>query len=321
MPPFATQLRLTYVSLVFSLAISLAFSFAMIAGHPTSSAAQNLPAVTQPAPPSFSHVFIVLDENHSYHQVVGATDMPYLNSLIAQYGMATNYYANAHPSIGNYFMLTTGATISNNDAFNKVVKGNNVVRLLKANNLTWKAYIEDLPSNPNADYFPYLRHHNPFSYLSDVTSDPAQQANMVDFTQLSADMATNSLPNYGFIVPNAYHQGHDMDPSGGMCANPNDTLAEADCWLNSQIDPLINYLLANNGLLILTWDEGNGADKTHGGGHVVTILVSNRSIPGYKSAALYRHQSTLRLMLQALSLKQFPRAAKRAPQMGEFFTP
>jgi phosphatidylinositol-3-phosphatase len=49
--------------------------------------------------PQFDHVFVVVEENQSYDDVVGNTaDMPYLNSLIDDYGLATNYYANAHPS-------------------------------------------------------------------------------------------------------------------------------------------------------------------------------------------------------------------------------
>ena len=47
-------------------------------------------------------------ENASYSDVIGAASMPYLNSLAQKYALATNYYANTHPSIGNYFMLTTG---------------------------------------------------------------------------------------------------------------------------------------------------------------------------------------------------------------------
>ena len=37
--------------------------------------------------------------------------MPYLNGLINDYSVAQGYFANTHPSIGNYFMLTTGQII------------------------------------------------------------------------------------------------------------------------------------------------------------------------------------------------------------------
>jgi len=59
------------------------------------------------AVPQVKHVFIIVEENHSYSSVIGSSSMPYLNGLARRYGLATSYYANVHPSIGNYFMLTT----------------------------------------------------------------------------------------------------------------------------------------------------------------------------------------------------------------------
>ncbi len=78
--------------------------------------------VTAPAPGAsqFGHVFIVTEENTDYVDVIGSSSMPYLNGLAQQYGLATQYYANTHPSIGNYFELSTGQIISNNDGFSTV---------------------------------------------------------------------------------------------------------------------------------------------------------------------------------------------------------
>src|SRR5690349_13420754 len=51
--------------------------------------------------PQLGHVFLVVEENHSYSEVIGNAAMPYLNSLVSQGGLATQYFANAHPSIPN----------------------------------------------------------------------------------------------------------------------------------------------------------------------------------------------------------------------------
>ena len=72
--------------------------------------------------------------------------MPYLNSLAQRYGLATQYYANTHPSIGNYFELATGQIITNNDSYSTIVTVDNIVRRLLAAGKTWKSYAEDLPS-------------------------------------------------------------------------------------------------------------------------------------------------------------------------------
>jgi len=74
----------------------------------------------------------VTEENHNYASVIGNSSMRYLDSLARQYGLATQYYANTHPSIGNYFMLATGQIIPNDDNYSTIVTVDNVVRRLLA---------------------------------------------------------------------------------------------------------------------------------------------------------------------------------------------
>src|SRR6184192_4093615 len=93
---------------------------------------------------SFNHIVMVVEENTDYTSVIGSSSMPYLNGLAQQYGLATQYYANTHPSIGNYFELSTGQIISNNDGFSTVQNVPNVVRSLLAAGKTWKSYAESI---------------------------------------------------------------------------------------------------------------------------------------------------------------------------------
>src|SRR5256885_14930203 len=78
--------------------------------------------------PRFDHVVIVVEENKSYSTVAGSSAMPYLNGLAAQYGLATNYYANTHPSIGNYLEMTMGQVFTNSDGYSSTIDRDNVVR-------------------------------------------------------------------------------------------------------------------------------------------------------------------------------------------------
>src|SRR4029077_17359359 len=73
---------------------------------------QAAPASVPPpaAVPAFSHVFVIVMENHEYPAVIGSSDAPFINSLAATYGLATNYYGASHPSLPNYFALTAGST-------------------------------------------------------------------------------------------------------------------------------------------------------------------------------------------------------------------
>src|SRR6185437_13319926 len=60
-------------------------------------------------------------------------------------------------------------------------------------------------------------------------------------------------------------------------------------------------------------------DTTHGGGHVAMLVISPKGKSGYKSTTTYQHQSTLRLLMEALGMSNFPAAAANAPDMSEFF--
>src|SRR5437870_11844327 len=133
--------------------------------------------------PSTNHVFILVEENHSYSSVVGSSSMPYLNGLISQYSVATQYYANTHPSIGNYFMLTTGQIITNDSTFTGPVTNDNIVRQLLIRGKSWKSYAENLPSvgYTGGDAYPYIKILNPVSYLSDVVNNTNEVLNLVPF--------------------------------------------------------------------------------------------------------------------------------------------
>ena len=146
--------------------------------------------------PTFNRVYVVLEENTNYSSVVGNSSMPYLNSLIKNYGLATQYYADTHPSIGNYFMLTTGQIITNNDGYTKTVTADNVVRHLLTAGKTWKAYEEDLPyaGYIKPDVANYARRHCPLSFLSDVVNSSTQKMNLVPFTKFAKDLVNNALP-------------------------------------------------------------------------------------------------------------------------------
>lgn len=270
--------------------------------------------------PASDHVFVVMLENHGFGQVIGNPAMPYLNSLATQHALATGYFANAHPSIPNYFMLTTGKLETLDDNFTGTISDDNIIRALAGANKTWKAYVESLPSigYTGANSGPYLKRHNPFSYLSDVTGSSAQASNMVLFSQFSADLAAGPLANFVYILPNSQNDGHDC-PAGLATCTDAQVLANTDVWLKTNIDPLITSPNFGNSVLIVTWDEAQNTDFTNGGGQVATVLVGPHIKAGFKSVAMYQHQSLLRLVLDSLRVSDLPGAAAGAPSMGEFF--
>jgi phosphatidylinositol-3-phosphatase len=278
------------------------------------------PSKTPAGVPVVEHVFILIDENHSYNDVIGNPAMPYLNSLASKYAVATQYYADTHPSLPNYFMLTTGDLVTNTDAFTGIVTADNVARAVTAAGKSWKIYAENLPSvgYTGGTIVPYDKNHNPFSYLSDVLYSSSQASSLVPFTQLATDMANGTLPDYAMIVPDMADDGHDCPNEASSCTDT-ETLANVDSWIQTNVGPLIASPQFGNSVLICTWDEAEDSDTTHGGGHIATILVGSLVKRGYQSTTLYQHQSTLRLTMELLGITDFPGAASTAPDMAEFF--
>jgi hypothetical protein len=291
------------------------------AGSPTTPT-QTGPSPTAPAPTPptslppaslgpINHIFLVVEENASAAAVIGGPLMPYLNSLATQGGSASEYFANTHPSIGNYFMLTVGNTVTNNNNFSNIVTDDNIVRQLLAAGKTWKSYAEDLPSvgYTGADTGGYARKHNVLALLADVANNPAQAGNLVPFSQFSRDLISDAFPNYSFIVPNLCNDAHDCP------------LTTADTWLQTNLAPLVNSAqFQRDGLLIVLFDEAPDAEVARGGGRVAWVAVGPRVKRGYRSSSVYQHESTLRLMADVLGLPVPPNRAAGAPDMREFLT-
>src|SRR5690349_14688473 len=93
------------------------------------------PVVQTPPPPipPISHIALVVFENQKEDQILNNPNMPYLSSLATQNAYASQYYADVHPSLGNYFMLTTGQLISNDLNFRGVVDVDNLIREIVKN--------------------------------------------------------------------------------------------------------------------------------------------------------------------------------------------
>ena len=255
---------------------------------------------------------MVLEENHSYSSVIGSSSMPYLNSLAAKNTLATNYYGNTHPSIGNYFMLTTGQIVSNNDSYTGTVTGDNIVRRIMTAGKTWKSYAESLPSTGyvGGDVSLYRKHHNPFVYLSDVVNSSNQRQNLVSLSQFKTDRDANHLPDFSFVIPNVCNDAHDC------------SLATADSWLKTNIAPLLAtapFQAGGDGLLMIVFDESTASDTAHGGGHVAMVVVGPKVKHGYKSTVFYQHQSALRTALKAMGISTYPGASGMVSSFTDMF--
>ncbi len=257
-------------------------------------------AAPSPAPGSATsaaavdHVFVVVEENRGYGDVVGNSSAPYIGSLIAGGALATDYHALTHPSLPNYLALTGGSTFgitSDCGPTTCPVSARNLADSLEAAGRTWKSYQEAMPapcslSNSGA----YAVKHNPFVYYDDVRTDAQRcAAHDVPYSTLGADLATEaSTPDFSLIVPDTCHDMHDCSVSTG------------DAWLARELPRIFASPAWASGrsLLVLTFDE----DDRNESNHVLTVFVGPAARSGATSATGYDHYSLLRTVEDLLGV-------------------
>ncbi len=225
---------------------------------------------------------VIVEENHSYEEVIGNTAMPYLNSLAATYGLATNYSDVSHPSEPNYLGMMSGSIWDNPADLTpqqETYAGTTFVDQLAAAGVAWKAYMEDMAGACDlTDSFTgnYDVNHNPFMYFSGIRNSPAQCNRDVPFTQFATDLNSGTAPPFMFVSPNLINDMH------------NGTLQQGDAWLQQQI-PLVlaSSWYRQGGIVVVTFDEGAATER------VATIVIS-ASNHGVQLTAAMNHFGMLR---------------------------
>jgi hypothetical protein len=227
-------------------------------------------------------------ENHDYAQVWNTTSSPYITQLGNTYARAINYHATGHPSLPNYLDLFGGSHYGITDDCSPSpschIKAANLADRLQAKGLTWKGYMESMPSpcylTGSGDYAP---RHNPFVYFDNIRLNPRRcRGHVVPFTALAHDLASAATtPNYAMIIPNVCNDMHDCSVSIG------------DKWLKSHLPAILNSpaCRVQKCLVVLTWDEDGGGQ----GNHVLTIFAGSAArTGGVTSPVYYTHFSLLR---------------------------
>ena len=85
-----------------------------IFGATSCAATSGMPSVvggrSQPLP-HFDHIVVVVEENHSYGDIVGSAAAPYINVLASDSAVFTDSHGVGHPSQPNYLALYAGSTL------------------------------------------------------------------------------------------------------------------------------------------------------------------------------------------------------------------
>src|ERR1044072_4700766 len=102
--------------------------------------------------PAYDHIVVVIEENHSFSQIIGNPQAAYINSLASGGALLTNYHAITHPSQPNYLALYGGSTFGVRDNNNHNLPDPTLATVLQAAGRSFVGYIE--PGSP--------RKHNPW---------------------------------------------------------------------------------------------------------------------------------------------------------------
>jgi phosphatidylinositol-3-phosphatase len=221
------------------------------------------------------HVFVIMMENTSYDDLLAPsnTNTAFIQQLAANNGLATNYFGVTHVSLPNYIATTSGQTWGSNSddiAQAPLFDHRNLVDQLEAAHVSWKAYMEDLPSpgdlvTETPDGL-YVRKHNPFLMYPDVYNNPARANKVVPLTQLSTDLSTGRVPQFVWITPNICNDMHGGAPSCPFPSSPTDPLQAAlyqdgDNFLRTWVTAITqSKAWTGHSAIFITWDEGSFAD-------------------------------------------------------------
>jgi hypothetical protein len=253
------------------------------------------PALTFPSPdpsstPTPSHVFVIVLENRSYAQVVGSG---YIAQLAHQYSYTANYHGVSHPSLPNYLALTSGTTYGiTDDGWHNLPAGGLGAELTSAG-IEWRAYMEGMSNGCYHSPYPYALKHNPFAYYGGTC--PAQ---VVPFTRFAGDMQGN-VPRFVWITPDLCHDGHD-------CSN-----STVDAWLSQTVPTILSSpAWQDNGVLFITWDEGEDSANS-----VLTLVIHPDPLL-HRSDRSYDHYSLLATIEDDLGVPRLG-GAVHASAMGD----
>eukprot|EP01125_Pyxidicula_operculata_P012321 TRINITY_DN4043_c0_g1_i2.p1 TRINITY_DN4043_c0_g1~~TRINITY_DN4043_c0_g1_i2.p1 ORF type:complete len:269 (-),score=40.87 TRINITY_DN4043_c0_g1_i2:1021-1827(-) len=232
----------------------------------------------------FDRIFIMMFENQAYSSVIN--DPNFLH--FAQEGqLFTRYSAVTHPSQPNYWSMTSGSYYGINSDNPHNLTETNIVDLLEAKSVSWKAYMEGYPGNcfTGKTSGRYARKHNPFISYMNIQTNPARCAHIVNAQELDSDLASGNLAEYMYYTPNMDDDGHDTG------------LAYAGRFLSSFLTPRLPKFPPKT-LIVITWDED---DNLHNN-HIYTVLLGSTIKPGTRVATQHNHYSLLRTVEDNWSL-------------------
>lgn len=247
--------------------------------------------------PVFDHIVVVIEENHSFSDIIGNAAAPNINALAATganilnaatdpMGNTSGSHAVRHPSQPNYLELYSGSNQGTIQDGHPGTSGEpfsspppfttpNLGAALRNAGYSFATYSQGLPSVgfDGDSSGAYQRKHNPVSnWVNNATPTANQLPSSVNqpFTAFQTIAASPggfaNLPTVSLVVPDQQNDMHDG------------TIQQADSWLKTNIiDTYLAWATTHNSLLIVTFDE-DGDDTASN--QIPTIFAGANIHPG-----------------------------------------
>jgi len=283
-----------------------------------------------PSVPHLAHVFVIIEENNGFHDVIGNPAAPNLNHLARTFGLETDYFG-VSPccSEANYVGLLGGNTfgVNSDDPYwkNRVVAKPSLISQLDHAGISWKAYLQAIPhasyqgmcypakciGSPDNDPLYVSKHDGIQNYTT--AHNPFDWSRQVPIGELARDLRRGQVPRFSYVIPDECHDMHGDPPycldSGNIFDPQNQHLvAVGDAYVGQLVSEITHasfWHKANNAILI-TFDEGDNSagccDANPGAGQVATIVIGSHGVRGVTDASPANHYSLLSTIQHALGL-------------------
>ncbi|MGH7242555.1 MAG: alkaline phosphatase family protein [Phycisphaerales bacterium] len=256
------------------------------------------------APPD--HIVIVIEENHGLSQVIGYPGAPFINDLAAHGALFTDFYGLTHPSQPNYLHLYCGSSmgvLNDNIPAGSPFNTPNLGASLLAAGRTFASYSEDLPyaGFNSATFSAYARKHNPAANWQSPTPGLYQLPLALNKPFADFPVDFTQLPTVSIVVPNLNNDMHDG------------TVEQGDAWLSQKLGLYAQWALANNSLLVVTWDEDGFTQRNQ----IPTILYG-ANIRSGEYHSTYTLHNLLRTIVDLYNAERPGSAQLVSPLAGLF---